>query len=304
MVMPQVDSQAQTKILFKEFINYLSVEKGLSKNTLDSYGLDLAAYAAYLKKNKMLRWEKIKRQDIIDYLISERERGQEASSIARRMVAIKLFHRFLVKDRYLENDVTSLLESPKLWKRLPHFLSAGEIEAMLAAPDQSKPTGLRDYAILECLYGTGMRVSEVVGLKLDDVNLNSSYLRCSGKGGKDRVVPLGRIAVAACNQYLEKSRPTYRPKTDHFFTGKRRVGLTRQFVWQMIKTHAKAAGITKELTPHTFRHSFATHLLERGADLRIVQELLGHSDISTTQIYTHVTRDHLKDVHKKYHPRG
>jgi integrase/recombinase XerD len=290
--------------LLRDFLNYLSVEKGLSRNTLEAYGLDLAAYANYLEGKGLKNWEKVTREHILGFMIEEKKRGQEASSIARRLVAVKMFHRFLVSERHLKEDVTSVLESPKLWKRLPHFLTPKEMESMLGAPDTQKPAGLRDRALLECLYASGMRVSEIVGLKLTDVNLDSGFIRCCGKGGKERIVPVGRQAIRFCEDYLRKVRAGQKALSDHFFIGKRKRGLSRQFIWQIIKKYARQSGVHKTLTPHTFRHSFATHLLERGADLRVVQELLGHADISTTQIYTHVSRDHLKQIHAKFHPRG
>ncbi len=280
------------------------VEKGLSANTLEAYRRDLAAYREFFEKQKLKDWSKVRREHIMQFLMQEKRRGLEAPSIARRLVAVKVFHRFLVAEKHLAEDITSVLETPKLWKKLPHVLTRPEMEAILKAPDTKKAAGIRDRALLECLYATGTRVSEMVGLKLSDVNLENGFLRCLGKGGKERIVPIGKQAISACREYLEKVRAKLKPKTEHFFTGKRKGGLTRQFLWQLVKKYARQAGITKPLTPHTFRHSFATHLLEGGADLRIVQELLGHSDISTTQIYTHVSRDHLKSVHARFHPRG
>lgn len=290
--------------IITDFINYLSVEKGLSRNTLVSYGLDLAAYQAFVKKEKSGDWAAVKREDILSFMMREKKREMEASSIARRLVAIKLFHRFLVKERFLTEDVTRVLESPRLWKKLPHFMSTAEIEKILEQTAGSDAILARDRAILESLYTTGMRVSELVGLKINDVNFESSFLKCRGKGDKERLIPIGRKGIEALRFYLEKVRVKQKAKTDHFFIGKSGKGLTREFIWQMIQKYTKRAGLTKKITPHTFRHSFATHLLEGGADLRIVQELLGHADISTTQIYTHVSRDHLKSVHSKYHPRG
>lgn len=291
--------------LFNEFLNYLAVEKGLASNTLLSYEQDLAFYKRYLETAKIGDWSGIKREHIIKFLMGEKNRGLESSTLARRLVAIKLFHRFLVKERYLGEDVTSVLESPRLWKKLPRFLTSQEMDLLLKTPGHVKgPIGLRDQALLECLYATGIRVSEITGLRLEDVNLEGGYLKCLGKGGKERIVPVGREAIRACKLYLEKGRPKQKAHSQHFFIGKRRKGLTRQFVWQMIKRYVRQAGISKPITPHTFRHSFATHLLEHGADLRIVQELLGHADISTTQIYTHVSRDRLKSIHARFHPRG
>jgi integrase/recombinase XerD len=294
----------KSQLLFEEFFSYLSVEKGLAKNTLDAYHQDLMRYDAFLKKEKVADWNKISRTHILKFLNAESKRGLESSSIARGLVSIKLFHRFLTKERYVQNDITSVLESPKLWKKLPHFLTAQEMDSILKMPDIQKSFGVRDLALLECLYATGMRVSEIAGLLVENVYLDNGFIKCRGKGDKERLVPLGSVAVSACKSYLSRVRSKMKPRTSHFFLGRNGTGLTRQFVWQMIKKYAGLAGITKEITPHTFRHSFATHLLERGADLRVVQELLGHSDISTTQIYTHVTSNRLKSVHAKFHPRG
>ncbi len=294
----------RTQVLFDDFLNYLSVEKGLAANTLAAYRRDLARYRAFLEKEKATDWQKVTRTHILKYLGAEGKRGLESSSIARGLVSVKLFHRFLTKERHVGSDVTSVLESPKLWKKLPHFLTSPEMESILKMPDVKTATGIRDLALLECLYATGMRVSEITEIPVENIYLDNHFIKCRGKGDKERLVPLGSMAVAACRNYLEKVRSKMKAKTGHFFLGRRGEGLTRQFVWQMIKKYARLTGIAKEITPHTFRHSFATHLLERGADLRVVQELLGHSDIATTQIYTHVSGNRLKSVHAKFHPRG
>ncbi|MBU9888554.1 MAG: site-specific tyrosine recombinase XerD [Candidatus Omnitrophica bacterium] len=291
-------------ILFEDFLNYLSVEKGLAANTLEAYRQDLVRYRIFLEKVQANDWRKVTRTHILKYLSAEGKRGLESSSIARGLVSIKLFHRFLTKEHHVETDVTSVLESPKLWKKLPQFLTAQEMELILKMPDVKTATGIRDLALLECLYATGMRVSEITGIPLGNVYLENRFIKCRGKGDKERLVPLGSKAIEACQDYLRRVRSKMKARTDHFFLGRGGEGLTRQFVWQMIKRYARLAGITKEITPHTFRHSFATHLLERGADLRVVQELLGHSDIATTQIYTHVSGHRLKSVHAKFHPRG
>jgi integrase/recombinase XerD len=291
-------------VLFREFLNFLAVEKGLATNTLEAYSQDLATYDAFLKEHKINDWARVKRQHILQYLMHEKKRGLETPSIARRRVSVKLFNRFLVRERYLTEDITSVLESPKLWKKLPTYLTLREMEVILKAPDARKPGGVRDRAMLECLYATGMRVSEMTQLKITDTNLLHGFLKCFGKGGKERIVPVGRMAIQACQKYLDDVRPQQKPKTEHFFLGKSGRGLTRQYVWQMIRRYARQCSIQKKITPHSFRHSFATHLLEKGADLRVVQELLGHADIATTQIYTHVSRDRLKGVHAKFHPRG
>ncbi len=287
-----------------EFINYASVEKGLAKNSLLAYETDLKKYVAFLTDKKISDLSKVNRTHITQFLFYEKERKQEPSSIARALVAIKLLHRFLVKEGNLKEDITSVLDSPKLWKHLPTFLTLKEVETILGIPNLKTSIGIRDRAILELLYATGLRVSELVNLKLTDLNLDSGFLKCFGKGGKERIVPLGRSAKECMERYLNKVRPENN-KSEILFLGSKKAKerLSRQAVWQMINVYARKARIKKKITPHTFRHSFATHLLEGGADLRIVQELLGHADIATTQIYTHVSRDHLKSVHAKFHPR-
>lgn len=288
-----------------DFINFASVEKGLAKNSLLAYETDLKKYIAFLTNKKIGDLSKVNRTHINQFLFHEKERKQEPSSIARTLVAVKLLHRFLLKEGHLKEDITSVLDSPKLWKHLPTFLTQKEMETILSIPNLKTPIGIRDRAILELLYATGVRVSELVNLKLTDLNLDSGFLKCFGKGGKERIVPLGRNAKECIERYLNKVRLSSN-KSEYLFLGSKKAKerLSRQAVWQLIKAYAGKARIKKKITPHTFRHSFATHLLEGGADLRIVQELLGHADISTTQIYTHVSRDHLKSVHSKFHPRA
>lgn len=288
----------------REFLQYLSVEKGLAANTLDAYGRDLSAYAAFSAGRKITSWAEATRDHIIAFIAGEQNRGLDTASLARKLVAVKLFHRFLTREGFLKEDVTSVLESPKLWKKLPYFLTLNEMEAILKAPDTSRKEGLRDQAILECLYATGMRVSEVCSLTLSQINLENGFLRCIGKGSKERMIPLGRTAREALDAYLRKVRSKQRASGEYLFSARKGKALTRQSVWHLIRKYALKAGIQKRITPHTFRHSFATHLLEGGADLRVVQELLGHSDISTTQIYTHVSRGRLKSIHSQFHPRG
>lgn len=305
MTREKIRSQPPQDPLLTDFLGYLSVERGLAANTLLAYGQDLAFYWDFVKgKLKLQGWDRVKREHILEFLMAERKRGLDSASLARRLVSVKLFHRFLVKERHLKEDVTSVLDAPKLWKKLPHFLTSPELEQILKMPDRTKPAGIRDYAILETLYSTGLRVSEIAGLKAGDFNFESAFLKCTGKGSKERVVPVGRAACEAVRTYMKKVRPRQKPKSEHLFLGRGGRGLTRQRMWMLIKQYARLAGIHKEITPHTFRHSFATHLLERGADLRVVQELLGHADIATTQIYTHVSRDRLKSVHASFHPRG
>ncbi|MBI4115685.1 MAG: site-specific tyrosine recombinase XerD [Candidatus Omnitrophica bacterium] len=289
----------------EEFLNYLSVEKGLASNSIDAYRQDLRQYGEFLAKRKVINLGRVKREEIVQFLLREKERGLQTPSLARRLVAVKLFHRFLVKEGRLREDITSVLESPRLWKKLPQFLTMNEMDKILEAPKPKSEVGVRDQALLEILYATGMRVSEVANLKRENVNLESGFLKCRGKGDKERIVPIGQVAIGALKSYFEKRAKTknVHVSSEFVFIGTQGRALTRQRIWQIIRRCAKQAKIQKKITPHTFRHSFATHLLERGADLRIVQELLGHADIATTQIYTHVSRDHLKAVHSKFHPR-
>jgi integrase/recombinase XerD len=232
--------------------------------------------------------------------------GIAAPSIARNLAAVRGFHKFLQIDGLAQSDPTVNLETPRGWKRLPKTLSMFEVDALLAQPDLSTTLGLRDKAMLELLYATGIRVSELVGLRLQNVNLERGFLVVMGKGSKERAVPLGEAAAGAVRSYGERARPLLLNgvDSDFLFISSRRRGITRQMFWERIKLHARTAGITSSISPHTLRHCFATHLLDNGADLRAVQAMLGHADISTTQIYTHVSRERLKQIHEKHHPRG
>lgn len=293
------------KEFIDEFINYLSVERGLSHNTLLAYTRDLNKYVQFLARKNKSKVDDIQRSDINDYMYKQKQRGLSASSVCRNLAAIKSFHRYLARERIAKEDPTSLLETPKLWKRVPDVLSASEIEAIIKSTEGRDWQAIRDQAILELLYASGMRVSELVDLKVENVNMEVGYVRCIGKGRKERIIPIGRRARKAVKRYLDEVRG--KSKKAKFITvlfisrlGKK---ISRQSIWKIIKTYARKAKIKKTIKPHTIRHSFATHLLERGADLRSVQEMLGHSDISTTQIYTHVDRERLKSVHKQFHPR-
>lgn len=289
----------------KEFLDYLSIERGLSKNTLESYGRDLKKYAAYFKKQGIENPDGIKRQDIQNFLMTLKDSKLNASSIARNLVAVKVFHRYLMTQRYIKEDVTSVLETPKLWKTLPDVLDLNEVEAILEKPNTLKKQGLRDKAALELMYATGMRVSELVNLKVNDIHLDVGFVRCIGKGQKERIIPVGRKAKEALQKYLAKARPKFLKKGESSALFLTRLGklMSRQSFWMVIKRYVREARIKKRVTPHTLRHSFATHLLQRGADLRVVQELLGHANISTTQIYTHINKERLKQIHQKFHPR-
>jgi len=291
--------------LIETFITYLSVERGLARNSILSYKKDLYSYADFLKSRLGLSLSKTTRNDITNFMLFQKDRGLSANSISRRLAAIRMFYRFLVRERILKSDPSSLIDSPKLWKKIPETLSVNEIESLLAQPDIRDVQGIRDKAILEVLYATGMRVSEAVHLKTDDVNIEVGFLRCIGKGGKERIIPLGKKAIASIARYLEASRMRLLKQKASEFIFVSRFGkkLSRQSLWKLIKKYARSARIKKPIRPHILRHSFATHLLERGADLRSVQEMLGHANIATTQIYTHINKDRLKAIHRMFHPR-
>ena len=294
------------KDLIEEFLNYLVVERGLSDNTISAYRSDLYKYADFLEsKKKRLHLNEVERNDIRDYMVFQKEHALSSNSISRSLVAIKVLHRFLLREKYIKEDITSVLDSPKLWKHLPETLSLPEIEEIIKKPNTRNWLGLRDKAVLELMYATGLRVSEIVNLSIDNVNLEVGFLRCTGKGNKERIVPVGRQAQNAIEKYLLKSRIRLKkpgsPNT--LFLSRLGKKISRQSFWKMIKKYAMLAGIKKDIAPHTLRHSFATHLLERGADLRVVQEMLGHADIATTQIYTHINKERLKSIHHKFHPR-
>jgi integrase/recombinase XerD len=291
--------------LIEEFLSYLSVERGLANNTLLSYRRDLKKFTNYLKTRRIDSIDRVSRHSVTSFMMDEKDKGLSANSISRELACFKSFFKFLLRENKIKEDVTGVIESPKLWKKLPDTLSVEEVEAILKIPDVKDVAGARDRAALELMYATGMRVSELVGLKMGDVNLEVGFAKCFGKGGKERIVPFGRKAKESVARYLEKSRPRLLKKKISNFLFLTRLGksMSRQTFWKIIKRCAREARIKKKITPHSLRHSFATHILERGADLRIVQEMLGHSDISTTQIYTHVNKDRLKSIHKKFHPR-
>lgn len=290
----------------EEFINYLAVERGLADNTLLAYRRDLKKYAALLEKRGVKDVKRISRADISGLLFDQKKNGLCATSICRSLSAIKMFHRFLVREGFAKEDPTSLVETPKLWKKVPDALSTTEIESMINAAKGSGYQALRDRAILELFYASGLRVSELVNLKVENINLDLGYVRCTGKGRKERIIPVGKRAREAVKHYCETARKKMAKGnvSPTLFLSRLGKKISRQSVWKLIKAYARKAKIKKEIKPHMLRHSFATHLLEHGADLRSVQEMLGHSDISTTQIYTHVDRERLRSVHKQFHPRG
>jgi integrase/recombinase XerD len=289
-----------------EFITYLSVERGLAKNTLESYGRDLRQYYSYLDIGKIDAVKQVSRATILTYLEQLQSKGRAVSTISRNLAAIKSFYQFLVRERYLDKDPAANLESPKLEKKLPRILTIPEVEELLKQPNSFLPTGMRDKAMLELLYATGIRVSELISLNVSDVNLEMGYIKCYGKGSKERIVPLGSIAAKCVQEYVSRGRGKLVRTYDEaaLFVNHHGNRLTRQGFWKIIKKYAHEACIMKDITPHTLRHSFATHLLENGADLRSVQEMLGHADISTTQIDTQVTKNRLKEVYEKAHPRA
>ncbi len=290
--------------LIEDFMNYLSVERGLAKNTLESYKRDLKKYTKYLKRKNITDPNNVTRLEVNNFMLFQKDKGLSMSSISRSLAAVKVFHKFLAREGFAKEDKTSLIDSPKLWKKIPEVLSRDEVELIIKAVYPRDTLTMRDKAILELMYASGMRVSEVVGIKLNDLNLDIGFVRCIGKGSKERIIPVGKSAILAITRYLEKSRGKLSKQPNSFvFLNRSGNRISRQSVWKIIKKYAKMAKIRKEIKPHTLRHSFATHLLERGADLRSVQEMLGHSNISTTQIYTHVNRDRLKEIHEKFHPR-
>ncbi|MFA5145495.1 MAG: site-specific tyrosine recombinase XerD [Candidatus Omnitrophota bacterium] len=293
------------KELIDTFLNYLSVERGLARNTIIAYREDLNSYIDFIIKSHIDALSKITKNDIVNFMLDQKDKGISANSIARRLAAMRMFHRFLAREKILKGDATSLIDSPRLWKKVPDTLSLNEVEALIAQPDIRDKQGIRDRAILEILYATGMRVSEAVNLRADNVNLDIGFLRCIGKGNKERVIPLGKKAISSIQRYLISSRPHFLKNKESEFMFLNRFGkkISRQSLWKLLKKYARQAKIKKTIKPHILRHSFATHLLERGADLRSVQEMLGHSNISTTQIYTHINKDRLKTVHRMFHPR-
>lgn len=290
----------------EEFINYLSVERGLAENTLLAYRRDLKKYCLYLTEKRIENIGQIAYGNITDFMYDQKKKGLSPDSICRNLAAIRMFHRFFVRERIARSDPSNLVETPKLWKKIPDVLTSAEINALIHASRGKGWQRVRDNAILELFYATGMRVSELTNLEKEDINFEIGYVRCIGKGSKERIIPVGKKALAAVVKYCETVRPGLIKGniTRVLFLSRLGKKISRQSVWKIIKFYAKKACIKKEIKPHTLRHSFATHLLEHGADLRSVQEMLGHSDISTTQIYTHVDKERLKSIHKQFHPRG
>ncbi|MGF2190349.1 site-specific tyrosine recombinase XerD [Vagococcus fluvialis] len=293
----------------EEYLHYLKIERGLSENTIQSYKRDLSQYFSFLDEKEISSWEQVDRYLVLDFLEFLRNEGKSSATIIRMVSSLRKFHQFLRQERMTDNDPMQHIDTPKKTQRLPKTLSIKEVEKIIESPDTNDALGIRDRAILEVMYATGLRVTELITLKLDDLHLSLGLLQTVGKGDKERIIPLGDVAIKWVNLYLEKSRPELlaknkKDKTNILFLNYKGEGFTRQGIWKNLKVYVTQAGIEKEVTPHTLRHSFATHLLENGADLRVVQELLGHVDISTTQIYTHISKKRMADVYKTYFPRA
>ena len=286
------------------FLDYLAVEKGLARNSLSAYRTDLRHFGHWLREEK-LELDAVERIHLVKYFQALRAAGISARSVARALAAIRGMFRFLVAERHLKLDPTENIENPKLWTTLPKSLQPSEVETLLRAPDKATPEGLRDRAMLELLYATGLRVSELIKVRIDDLVMDAGFLRTIGKGSKERIVPFGDEAKAAILEFLRDGRAVFDKHGDpHLFLSLRGRPMSRQAFWMKITRYAREAGIRAHISPHVLRHSFATHLLENGADLRSVQMMLGHSDISTTQIYTHVSRARLQKLYETYHPRA
>ena len=281
-----------------DFLIYLSSERGLSSNTLEAYRRDIESFLFFLKPFGIGCWKEVDQQHVIDFLKDRKNNAYATASISRALIAIKVFFRFLKREGVVMHNNTHLLSSPKVWQLIPDVLSVEEIDHLLQQPSSTKEKGARDRAILEVLYASGLRVSELCSLKLSDVD--DEHLRVQGKGGKERLVPIGKKAIEAVDRYLH-FRGERRGET--LFLGRGDRPMSRMTIWGLVKKYAKEAKISKEIFPHTFRHSFATHLLDNGADLRIIQEMLGHSSITSTDRYTHVSCTHLHDAFQKFHPR-
>ena len=289
----------------RNYVSYLAVERGLSRNTVEAYESDVRDFLGFLDDSQrdLLHADRVALLEYIQKLYVR----LSARSVMRKVAALRSFFRFLLLDGFIVHDPTETLDTPKTWRSLPKYLTVDEVNQLLQQPDLGTPQGIRDRAMLEVLYATGLRVSELVRLKLSDLNFEVGFLRTLGKGAKERIVPIGDSAIEATTAYLEQAYPKYKsknPTTPFLFLSQKGGAMTRQNFWVLVEKYGKRVGLASRLSPHVLRHSFATHLLENGADLRAVQLMLGHADISTTQIYTHVTRERLRRVYRKYHPRA
>jgi integrase/recombinase XerD len=289
-----------------QYLTYLRVEKQLAANTLEAYGHDLRCFAEHMSKKGKKDAGSIEERDILSFLVSLHEGKLTSRSVTRYLVAVRGLFLYLLREKKIGGDPTAKIEFPAKWKKLPHVLSLEQVDMLLAQPLRNSVLGMRDHAIIQLFYASGLRISEMSMLTVDRINLQQGYVIPMGKGSKERVVPMGKQAIQAISEYLDEARPKLSGKRicDRLFLSRRGTGISRQRIWETIKFYAKKAGISINVTPHMLRHSFATHLMEHGADLRIVQTMLGHADVSTTQIYTHVSMQHVMDLYKKFHPRA
>jgi integrase/recombinase XerD len=296
--------QPLSEDILSHFLVFLKAEKTLSDNTVQAYGRDIGKFLLFLKKEK-LSWEKGREADVVRFIHLQSQGGLSPRSLARLISSLKSFYKYLILDGRTKKNPTFHLSSPKAWLSLPKFLTVKEVQTLLRQPASDEILGVRDKAMLEVMYAAGLRVSELIGLENDDVHLRDSFVLCRGKGGKERIVPLGRAAVEAVEKYLDEARPRLlKEPANALFLTRRGGPFTRQGFWKMFRQYARKAHLTAKISPHVLRHSFATHLLERGADLRSVQLMLGHSQITTTQIYTHISRERLRRAYDKFHPRA
>lgn len=288
------------------FVGYMRAERNLSARTVDAYASDILSYFQDLRKKGLHELERVGQPEVLDHLSSLSRRGLSKRSQARHLASLRMFHRFLQTEKVLERDPTEDIDTPKIARKLPVFLTLEEVEALLGAPDEKTLAGRRDRAMLEILYATGLRVSELVKITVNDLQLTAGYLIARGKGNKERIVPVGRIAAQKVSEYIAEVRPAllHGRESVYVFVTPRGNAFTRQGFWKLVRRYSLKAGIRKNISPHKLRHSFATHLVERGADLRAVQQMLGHADIGTTQIYTHVDRTRLHKLYDQHHPRS
>jgi integrase/recombinase XerD len=296
-------------IAIQRFLDHLKVERELTPATLEAYGRDLAGFARFAEGRGVAVAGAVRAIDVLDYLAALTAQALSARSQARRLVALRQLFKFCKSERIIEGNPTEDVDMPRFGRRLPEYLTIAEVDLLLGTPDRRSDRGARDAAMLELLYATGLRVSELVKLRLRDVNFQAGYLVAFGKGRKERVVPIGEVAMASLRSYVEEARPRLAgpsgaTPSEALFLTRRRGPMTRQGFWKLLGSYARVAGIRKAISPHKLRHSFATHLVERGADLRAVQAMLGHADIGTTEVYTHLSRGHLRSVYDRFHPRG
>lgn len=290
----------------ESFKNYLIAERGLSKNTLDSYARDVKKFSDFLVNIGIKDFEKVRSGDIVEYMITQKRKGMAINSLSRNIVALKMFFRFLSSEGIIKKDIGEEIDTPRLWKHLPDVLTIDEINRLIMFPDITTDEGVRDRAILEMMYATGMRISEVVSLQITQFDCGEQFVICKGKGSKERLIPVNNSAVEWTMRYIKNIRQKFlkKPNEDILFLTRLGKKFTRQGLWKMLHKYMTRLGTGKTVTPHTIRHTFATHLLSNGADIRTIQTMMGHSNISTTQLYTHVDINRLKSIHKKFHPRG